>query len=68
MEIDRDWAVDKFLAKFCVAYPDKQPPSREQVERYVDNRIKQGKHIIYPLTGLAWSQEKWQKERTEKKW
>ena len=66
MEINRDWAVDKFLDKYSAAYPNKQPPSRKQVEQYIDNRIKLGKHIIYPLAGMDWSQEKWQKERAGK--
>ena len=65
-KIDRDGAVDKFLAKYCAAHPKKQLPSRERVEQYVDNRIKQGKHIVYPLVGRAWSQAEWQDKRTEK--
>lgn len=49
---EREQAIQKFIAKFKIAYPDRPQPTYEEVAAYVDERIKQGRHITYPMIGL----------------
>jgi hypothetical protein len=59
-EQDRIWKIDKFISKYKAANPGKQPPSCEEVEKYIKDRERQGKHIAYPLAGEKWNQIEWQ--------
>lgn len=49
---EREQAIQKFFKKFKIAYPDRLQPTYEEVAAYVDERNKQGRHIVYPMIGL----------------
>lgn len=51
-----EYQIQKFISKYKAAYPDKEVPSREEIEAYINERTAQGKHIIYPLAGLNWNE------------
>ena len=50
-EIEREEAIAKFIKKYKVAYPERKPLTYEEVAAYVDEMIKIGRHITFPMVG-----------------
>ena len=49
--IEREEAITKFIKKYKVAYPERDPLTYEEVAAFVDEMIKRGRHITYPMVG-----------------
>lgn len=60
---DKEWIIDRYLAKSQAVNPPDQQPTRAEVERYVDERMRMNKHIIYPAAGDLWNRVEWQRAR-----
>ncbi|WP_371381837.1 hypothetical protein [Sporomusa aerivorans] len=56
----RDFEIDKFIAKYKAAFPDREEPPRELVAQWIEKMIETTGHITYPLCGLKWDQVLWQ--------
>lgn len=50
-EIEREEAIIKFIKKYKVAYPEREPMTYEEVAAYVDEMIRRGRHITFPMVG-----------------
>jgi hypothetical protein len=63
----RDWKIEKYLSKYKAAYPNNEQLTYEEVGLLIDKWDGEGRHITYPLAGLAWDQVEWQKKYNRKK-
>lgn len=50
-EIEREEAIIKFIKKYKVAYPEREPMTYGKVAAYVDEMIKRGRHVTFPMVG-----------------
>ena len=50
-EIEREEAIIKFIKKYKVAYPERKPMTYDEVATYVDEMIRRGRHITFPMVG-----------------
>ena len=55
---EREQAIQKFMKKYQIAYPDRPQPTREEVAAYIDEMIRRGRHVTYPMSGLQnWKED-----------
>ena len=49
---EREQAIRKFMKKYQIAYPNQPQPTRKEVAAYIDEMIRRGRHVTYPMIGL----------------
>lgn len=60
---EHQYMIDKYMAKDEASNPPDKRQSRQEVENYIDERVRQGKHIKYPAAGILWNQTEWERSR-----
>ena len=48
MSDEREEIIVKFMKKYEVAFPEREPMTYEEVAAYVDEMIQKGRHITTP--------------------
>lgn len=63
MSDEREEIIVKFMKKYEVAFPEREPMTHEEVAAYVDEMIQKGRHVTFPMVG---EKESWRCEMEER--